>query len=215
MLEHVRSGEKVFRGIAVSPGICQGKVFVVGKREEAIPQSTVTDEEVGHHVDRLEQALFQTRQQILDIQRQVTQAMGAADANIFEAHLLVLEDRVLIDEVIRLIREEKVNAESAFHTVASRYIATLSAVDDEYLRERVADMRDVIARILNNLMGRQEESTLRSLNESCVVISHDLSPSTTAMLDKKMVLGFATDVGSKTSHTAIMRCCGSLMSVES
>src|SRR5439155_1070963 len=86
---------------------------------------------------------------------------------------------------------------------AEKYVATLSKIDDEYLRERVADMRDVTERILNNLLGSDGES-LKHLNEPCIIIAEDLAPSQTALLDKKMVLGFATDCGSKTSHTAIM-----------
>jgi phosphotransferase system enzyme I (PtsI) len=130
--------------------------------------------------------------------------MGAEEGSIFDAHLLVLEDRTLLDEVVRVIREEKVNAEYAFHLVAERYAATLAAIEDDYLRERATDMRDVTTRVLNNLLGRQEEVDLRHLKEPCIIVSHDLTPSNTAQLDKRHVLGFATDVGSKTSHTAIM-----------
>jgi phosphotransferase system enzyme I (PtsI) len=109
-----------------------------------------------------------------------------------------------LDEVVRVIQTEKVNAEHAFHTVMERYAATLATIDDEYLRERATDMRDVTVRVLNNLLGVEEESELRHLKEPCIIISHDLTPSNTAQLDKRKVLGFATDVGSKTSHTAIM-----------
>ena len=130
--------------------------------------------------------------------------MGAEEGSIFDAHLLVLEDRTLIDEVIRVISEERVNAEHAFHEVAERYAATLAAIDDDYLRERATDMRDVTNRVLNNLLGLEPEADLRHLKEPCIIISHDLSPSNTAQLDKRNVLGFATDIGSKTSHTAIM-----------
>ena len=117
---------------------------------------------------------------------------------------LVLEDRTLLDEVVRVIQQQKVNAEHAFHTVAERYAAMLSAIEDEYLRERASDMRDVTMRVLNNLLGVEEDADLRHLKEPCIIISHDLSPSNTAQLDKRHVLGFATDVGSRTSHTAIM-----------
>ena len=130
--------------------------------------------------------------------------MGAEEGGIFDAHLLVLEDRTLLDEVVRMITEQKVNAEHAFHSVAERYAATLAAIEDDYLRERATDMRDVTTRVLNNLLGLQEETDLRHLKEPCIIISHDLTPSNTAQLDKRHVLGFATDVGSKTSHTAIM-----------
>src|ERR1039458_4764069 len=130
--------------------------------------------------------------------------MGAQEGSIFDAHLLVIEDRTLLDEVVRLIQVEKVNAEHAFHTVAERYAATLSAIEDEYLRERASDMRDVTTRVLNNLLGLEEEADLRHLKEPCIIVSHDLTPSKRSELDKRKVLGFATDVGSKTSHTAIM-----------
>src|SRR5262249_3126638 len=100
--------------------------------------------------------------------------------------------------------KEKVDAAYAFHLASEKYAATLSNIPDDYLRERASDMRDVAHRVLNNLLGRQEESVLKKLAEPRIVISADLSPSTTATINKKMVLGFATDVGSKTSHTAIL-----------
>jgi phosphotransferase system enzyme I (PtsI) len=111
---------------------------------------------------------------------------------------------VLIDEVIRLIRSQKVNAEFAFHSVAERYVAALADVNDEYLRERAADLRDLTGRVLDNLLEVRDAFDLRHLSEPVILVSHDLSPSTTAQLDKKFVLGFATDIGGKTSHTAIM-----------
>src|SRR5439155_25139661 len=92
----------------------------------------------------------------------------------------------------------------AFHMVAERYATTLAAVQDDYLRERATDMRDVTERVLNNLLGRAEQIDLKHLKEPCIIISHNLTPSTTAQLDKQKVLGFATDIGGKTSHTAIM-----------
>jgi phosphotransferase system enzyme I (PtsI) len=130
--------------------------------------------------------------------------MGAEESSIFDAHLLVLEDRTLLDEIVRLVQEEKVNAEHAFHSVAERYATSLAAIDDDYLRERATDMRDVTNRVLANLLGLEQEIDLRHLKEPCIIICHDLTPSNTAQLDKRHVLGFATDVGSRTSHTAIM-----------
>jgi phosphotransferase system enzyme I (PtsI) len=148
--------------------------------------------------------LVQTRHQILEVQRKVSDGMGAKEGSIFDAHLLVLEDRTLLDEVVRVIEQDKVNAEHAFHTVAERYATSLAAIEDDYLRERATDMRDVTARVLNNLLGLESEIDLRHLKEPCIIVSHDLTPSSTAQLDKRNVLGFVTDVGSKTSHTAIM-----------
>src|SRR5262249_33199889 len=153
---------------------------------------------------RLEQALIQTRHDILEVQRKVSEGMGSKEGSIFDAHLLVLEDRTLLDEVMRMINQEKVNAEHAFHTVAERYATTLAGIADDYLRERASDMRDVTARVLHKLLGIEAEVDLQNLHEPSIIISHDLTPSTTAQLDKHKVLGFATDVGSKISHTAIM-----------
>lgn len=202
MLEH--AGERIYKGIPVSAGVCRGKILVLGKTELSIPQQSLSEEELPLQIKRLEQALMDTRQQLLEVQRKVSAGLGAEDASIFDAHLLVLEDRTLLDEVIRLIQENKIHAAHAFHLVAERYAKTLSAMEDDYLRERASDMRDVTERILNNLLGRNQPIDLHNLKEPCIIISNDLAPSTTALFDKKMVLGFATDVGSKTSHTAIM-----------
>jgi len=200
----LHKGERIFRGIPVSAGVCRGRILVVGRSRPPISKRQLSDAEAPQEVNRLEKALVQTRHQILEVQRRVNEGTGAREGSIFDAHLLVLEDRTLLDEVVRVIQEEKINAEHAFHRVAERYAATLAAIEDDYLRERATDMRDVTARVLNNLLGLESEVDLRNLQEPCIIISHDLTPSHTAQLDKRKVLGFATDVGSKTSHTAIM-----------
>jgi phosphotransferase system enzyme I (PtsI) len=204
MAERLHEGETIFRGIPVSAGICRGKLLVLDKPHHTISQHTLSETEVAEELSRLERALIQTRHQLHDVQRQLVESVGAAQGSIFDAHLLVLEDPMLIDEAVKIIREKKVNAEHAFQTVGERYAAALAKVDDEYLRERAGDMRDVISRVLNQLTGHTEEVDLRQLKEPCIIIAHDLTPSKTAQLDRQKVLGFATDVGSKTSHTAIL-----------
>lgn len=205
MPEPVRAGERIFRGIPVSPGVCRGKILVLGKPNgDVLPRTEIPEEEIPVELKRFEQALVDTRQQVLEVQRQLTEGLGANDAAIFDAHLLVLEDPTLIDEVTRLIREQKVGAGYAFQQVVEKYIKTLSSIGDDYLRERATDMRDVAGRMLDNLVGRETNLDLRNLTEPCIIISYDLTPSQTAQMDKKMVLGFATDIGSRTSHTAIM-----------
>jgi len=204
MAEPQQKGELIFRAIPVSAGVCRGKIVVVDRSRPTVGTRQLTAAELDEEVNRLEKALVQTRHQILEVQRRVSEAMGAEEGGIFDAHLLVLEDRTLLDEVVRVIREKKVNAEYAFHSVAERYATSLASIEDDYLRERATDMRDVTTRVLNNLLGLEQETDLRNLREPCILISHDLTPSNTAQLDKRMVLGFATDVGSKTSHTAIM-----------
>jgi phosphotransferase system enzyme I (PtsI) len=204
MAEGLPKGERIFRGIPVSAGVCRGKILVVSRSRPSISKKQLQDAALPEEVNRLERALIQTRQQILEIQKKVSAGMGAHEGSIFDAHLLVLEDRTLLDEVVRAIESEKINAEYAFHVVAERYASTLASIEDDYLRERASDMRDVTSRVLNNLLGIDSEVDLRHLKEPCIVISHDLTPSNTAQMDKRNVLGFATDVGSKTSHTAIM-----------
>jgi phosphoenolpyruvate-protein phosphotransferase (PTS system enzyme I) len=204
MAERLHEGEKIFRGIPVSAGVCRGKVLVLDKARHSIPERQLSDAEVSAELDRLESAFRETRQHVLEVQRKVTESVGAQQGSIFDAHLLVLEDPVLIDETVKLIREQKLNVEHAFQTVAERYTTALAKVDDEYLRERASDMRDVTARVLNTLLGQEEVVDLRHLKEPCIIIAHDLTPSKTALLDRQHVLGFATDIGSKTSHTAIM-----------
>ena len=203
MADSARSGEKIFQGIPVSPGVCRGRILIVGRPQDEIPKVHIEADEVGCQVQRLEQALIDTRHEINEVQKQVSKALGADEASIFDAHLLVLDDPTFMDEVNRYIGQERVTAEYAFQHVADKYIRTLSGIEDEYLRERAADMRDVTSRILNNLTGA-EHLDLRHLKDSAIIVSHDLSPSVTAHLDRTKVLGFATDIGSKTSHTAIL-----------
>lgn len=198
------TGEKVYRGIAVSAGVCRGKIVVLRHARHAVVRRELPPEEVAEETKRFEQALVRTRQQITEIQHRVSSTMSSSEADIFDAHLLMLEDRVLIEEVIKIIREQRANADYAFHTASDRYIAVLEAVEDEYLRERANDLRDLTSRVLGNLLGAKDQTDLRHLTEPCILVAHDLSPSMTAQLDRKFVLGFATDIGSKTSHTAIL-----------
>jgi len=204
MAERLHTGEKILRGIPVSAGVCRGKILVLDKPVSSISRRELTELELTEEIDRLQKALTATRSQIQEIQRQLMASLGDHQASIFDAHLLVLEDPSVIEEVVRLIQSEKVNAEHAFQVVTDRYISALAKVEDEYLRERATDMRDVSSRVMNNLLGAKDQLDLAHLTEPCIIIAHDLTPSKTAQLDRNHVLGFATDIGSRTSHTAIM-----------
>ncbi len=197
-------GEKVYHGIAVSAGVCRGKVLVLHRARHIISRREISEDAVTSEIKRFEHSLVRTRTQIREVQRRVTENMSSSEGDIFEAHLLMLEDRVVIDEVFRMIREQKVNAEFAFHTVSDRYIAAMEQVEDDYLRERAADMKDLSGRVLDNLLEVKDAFDLKHISEPCILVAHELSPSTTAQFNKKLVLGFATDIGGKTSHTAIM-----------
>ena len=189
----------------MAPGVARANVLVLSQpRAGAIPRTPITPEGIPAELARLQNALVATRHEILKIQQKVTEVLGAKDASIFEAHLLVLEDQTLIDEVTRLMERELVNVDFAFSEVASRFVNELGKIDDEYLRERAADMRDVTSRVLNQLVGVEEAVDLSHLEEPCILVGHDIAPSVTATMDRTKVLGFATNVGSRTSHTAIM-----------
>jgi phosphotransferase system enzyme I (PtsI) len=204
MSERLHTGEKIIRGIPVSAGVCRGKILVIDRTRHSIDRRELPEAAIPEELNRFQHALVQTREQVQAVQRQLTEGLGASHATIFDAHLLVLEDPSVIDEVVRVIQHDRVNAEFAFHTITDRYIAALAKVEDEYLRERATDMRDVAGRVMNNLLGINEQLDLAHLSEPCLIIAHDLTPSKTAQLDRKNVLGFATDIGSRTSHTAIM-----------
>ncbi|HRZ67476.1 MAG TPA: phosphoenolpyruvate--protein phosphotransferase, partial [Candidatus Omnitrophota bacterium] len=163
----------------------------------------IEEKDLPKEIARFEDALIQTRQEILGIQERISDQLGIKHAEIFNAHLLVLEDRTLIEEVITRLKKDLVCVEYIFDDVLKRYMAAFQKVEDEYLKERVADIRDIGKRVLNHLLGKKRE-TLADIKEKVVLVAYDLSPSDTASLHKKNVIAFATDVGGKTSHTAIM-----------
>jgi phosphotransferase system enzyme I (PtsI) len=185
--------------------VCRGKILVLGKpQSEAVTRREISTEAVPDELKRFQQALLDTRRQVQEVQRQIARGLGAQDANIFDAHLLILEDPALIEEVSRMIAQEEVSADFAFHRIAEKYIHTLNAIGDDYLRERVTDMRDVTSRVVDNLLGRSTHFDLRQIKEPCIIVSYDLTPTQTAQINREMVRGFATDIGGRTSHTAIM-----------
>jgi len=195
--------ERRFHGVGVSPGIARGTVFVLRPEDEEPPSRQIEEWEVPAEIARLEAALVKTREQILEMQIRIAGAIGAKDASIFDAHLLVVEDRTLIDEVLRTLSRDLWNIEHVFQQVANRYSKTLSEIDDPYLRERALDITDVCRRVVRNLMGRDAKSSTQ-IDVPHILVAHNLTPSDTAQLNRHLVLGFATDVGSRTSHTAIM-----------
>ena len=194
--------ERRFQGVGVSPGIARGTAFVHRPDDDAPPRKILAGES-EREVARLRDALCATRRQIVELQERVEKSLGAKDAAIFEAHVMVVEDGVMIDEVEKHIRRESCNAEYAFHTVVHRYIRSLGEVEDPYLRERALDIHDVGRRVIHNLLGR-EPAALGGLDAPRIVIAHNLTPSDTVQARREFLLGFATEVGGKTSHTAIM-----------
>jgi phosphotransferase system enzyme I (PtsI) len=197
------SQEIVVQGISASQGIAYGTVFVYLQSDVEVPSYQVDLEKGIEEIARFDQALLTTRQQIAKIQDEVEKNLGKAEALIFDAHLLVLEDQALIGETIREFEKSGRNIETCFNHVASRYIQAFSEIDDEYLRERAGDIRDVAQRVLQNLLG-QAENSLSKLAEKRIVVANDLSPSDSASIDRSAALGIVMDSGSKTSHAVIV-----------
>lgn len=195
--------EKRYKGIPVSPGIIVGKVFLFDRGEESVAARDIKKDDIPEEIAKLENSLIQTRKEILELKDRLSQGMGREHADIFNAQLLVVEDRSLIEEVIKKLESDRKNVEFIFQQVSKKYIKIFSEMEDEYLRERASDIRDVAHRVIHNLLGKQRED-LAHLKEEVVVIAYDLSPSDTAMMHKEKVVGFATDIGGRTSHTAIM-----------
>lgn len=195
--------ELTLKGIPAAPGIVIGKVLLLDREQYAIPKRSIKEEQIQTEIKHFKDALMQTKQEIIDIKKRISEELSTEHGQIFSAHLLVIEDSMLIEEVIAKIKKEKLSAEYIFQDVLKKYIKVFSEMDDEYLKERISDINDIGKRILKNLIGAREDA-LATLKEKGIVISYDLSPSDTATMHKKNVIGFATDIGSRTSHTAIM-----------
>src|SRR6266516_1891422 len=192
-----------FEGAGVSPGIARGQIHVVRDDFDDVARYRVSPSQVTDEIGRFEAALIQTRMQILEMQQRIAESIGAKDAAIFDAHLLVVEDRTLIDEVLRKLETDLCNVEWVFQEVATTYADTLNKIDDHYFLERALDIQDVTKRVTRNLQGKAPKTFL-GLSEPHILIAHNLTPSDTAAMNRERVLGLATDLGSRTSHTAIM-----------
>ena len=190
-------------GIGVSPGIVAGKAYVIASSALSVPLIRIDVDSIDTEIQRFREALSATAQEIRQLQKKVADEAGDEHAYILEAHVLVLEDAILIEKTIDRVRKEKLNVDYVFSEVLEQFAEVLSRSTDSYLRGRAEDVRDVGRRLLRNLLGKEEES-LTDIREEVIVVAHDLSPADTASMHKEKVIGFVTDIGSRTSHTAIM-----------
>lgn len=191
----------MFKGTAASPGIAIGKALVYKDVDLNIDKLNIS--EVENENKKLHDAIEKARVQLNAIKEEAAKKLGAKQAQIFEAHLMVLEDPELLSQIKDKINNEKINVEYATKEVIDNFVSLFESMDDEYMRERSADIRDVGIRILKNLLGI-EIVNLASLSDEIILVAHDLTPSDTATMNRDKVLGFVTDIGGRTSHTAIM-----------
>lgn len=188
-------------GIAASAGIAVARAFILEHPDYTIKKTAVTDVEA--EVAKLDQALEVSKAELQTIKERTLAELGEKKAEIFESHLLILDDPELISPVKDKIREESVNADYALNEVSAQFIAMFENMKSAYLQERAADMRDVTKRVMNHLLGIHYVSPAE-ISEEVVVIAEDLTPSDTAQLNRQYVKGFTTNIGGRTSHSAIM-----------
>ncbi|WP_304205581.1 phosphoenolpyruvate--protein phosphotransferase [Peptostreptococcus russellii] len=191
----------MMKGIGASPGIAIGKALVVEENEIVIEKRAVTDVEA--EVKKLNDAVEVSKEELTAVKEKVAKEVGEEESEIFGAHLLVLEDPEFIGEAENKIKNEAVNAEYALNEVKDMFVAIFEGMDNAYMKERAADVKDVTGRVLRHILGIKVID-LSSLKDEVVLVAHDLTPSDTATMDKSKVLGFLTDIGGRTSHTAIM-----------
>lgn len=198
--------EKRLQGVPVSAGIAIGPLKVVARGFAAPETYSVSSMELESQKERFRMALQRTKLQIQVLHDRINALSGKKEAQIFEAHLLFLEDPQVIAEVERQIDQRAQNAESVFYSVLQNYLEILRRVPDPYLRDKTSDIEDLCIRILDNMGDDDVEEAGDDAGdeETHILISFDLAPSDTASMDTKTVLGFATEIGSNNSHTSIL-----------
>jgi phosphotransferase system enzyme I (PtsI) len=201
--EQTSKEEIILEGIAASPGVAHGTALLYLQKELDVPSYDLPPEAIDSEIERFDQAILQTREEITAVRHKVAASLGEGEARIFDAHLMVLEDSALLDEVNSELRSTNKNVESCYHQIAQRYISFFSSMEDEYLKERVTDIQDVSRRLLQNLIG-MNKSNLGELAAHSIIVSEDITPSDTADMDRSKLLGFITDAGGQTSHSVIM-----------
>ncbi|MGI8168331.1 phosphoenolpyruvate--protein phosphotransferase [Enterococcus lactis] len=193
---------EMLKGIAASDGVAVAKAYLLVQPDLTFSKATVEDTEAEEA--RLDAALAKSTEELQQIREKAAQSLGEAEAQVFDAHLMVLSDPEMVGQIKQNIKDNSVNAESALKEVTDMYIGMFEAMEDNaYMQERAADIRDVAKRILAHLLGVTLPNP-SMINEEVVVVAHDLTPSDTAQLDRNFVKAFVTDIGGRTSHSAIM-----------
>jgi phosphotransferase system enzyme I (PtsI) len=193
----------LLKGVPASRGIIIGPALVLGSSEPMVKRAKISSQAVESEIMRLHEAVARTREQLMDLKRKVATEIGQKQSEIFNAHILFLEDPSFLVETNEMIRRERVNAEWSVWQYVERYAKLLMEVQDSHLGAREGDIRDVGKRLVQNLRGALQQQ-VEGLDKKSVLVAVDLAPSETAQLDMEKVSGFATDAGGPTSHTAII-----------
>jgi phosphotransferase system enzyme I (PtsI) len=194
---------EILKGIPVSPGFAIGEAFILDSEESVIPRRFISQPEVETEVTRFHAAVEKAKADIRELQRRVSDEIGEEAAPIFDAHVMILSDKPLHDEVLGRIRNNRFAAEYAVSRSLRKFEKAFLRTGNSYLAQRITDLRDIEQRMLQALLGERKEE-IRQLDRQVVLLAHDLTPSQTAAFDREKVIGFATDVGGMTGHTAIV-----------
>ncbi len=191
------------QGIAVSQGIIIGRARLIDRsKQKIVYQYLINEKEIDREVERFKEALKLTKEQIIDLKNRMSDKIKE-HSFILDAHLMIVDDSMVSDATFKTIMEEKINAEWALKKSVQKIRQLFEEIDYEYIRNRINDVENLAERILRNLAGKEQES-LSKINERVIIVAHDLSPADTTELNTSMVMGFITDMGGKTSHTAIL-----------
>lgn len=195
--------EKVLNGVPASPGIAIGRIFMLSGDVARVEKRTLGEEEIEKEITKFNLAIAKAIDDIEVLRKKAAESYGKESAQIFEAHQLMLEDVLIIDETIRRIQTDKINADMAFLEIMETFETAIANFEDEHLRSRAVDLRDVKRRVISNIQG-DLGIFLANLSEPAIILAKELTPSETINLDRNKVLGFATDLGGRTSHAAIL-----------
>ncbi len=195
--------EKIYKGIVASPGVVIGRAYLLDRRKIVVAGQRIEDVSVKDEVTRFRRAIELSKAQLEDLKKRFSKGLGKSNIYILDTHIMLLEDKLLVNSTVKRIKETRINAEGALKQTIAAIGEKFDAIEDEYLRERKHDVEQVGERVLRNLVGHRQES-LADIRDEAVIIAHDLAPSDTLMMRKDKILGFATDAGSRTSHTAIL-----------
>jgi phosphotransferase system enzyme I (PtsI) len=198
-----RNDVRTYKGIGVSPGIAIGRAVIIERREASVFRVPIREEEVQSEVNRFLESLEKTRVELGDLAQKVRRSMGEEYASIFDAHAMMVSDPSFADKVVQKIESEQVNAEWAVAEVQEELQARFQSFDDSYLRERVADVKDVADRVQKNLQGISHHD-LSEITHDVIILADDLTPSDTIHFNRRPIVGFATEAGGRTSHTSII-----------
>jgi phosphotransferase system enzyme I (PtsI) len=190
-------------GISASPGIVIGRAFLQDSELLVVPMTRLAEDQIEKEINHFNSVLELTKKELMSIRSHIAEQMGDDHARIFDAHLMILGDVMVSEDTVDVIRKEQIGAAAAFQRVVNRLMESFDKIEDQYLKDRYVDIIDIKRRVLRHLLGRAKGSVDKPMEPS-IIVAHDLSPSDTAQLDRRMTLAYATDKGGRTSHTAIL-----------